>query len=149
MYRLNKKVGVFMFVIVNKKNGSIHTEPSRARKGYGAGPYGSQGAAKAGITRTIKFYEKAIADVKAVVAEGKSEYHSPYYNSFRDATDPALGRTHRADVNNYEVVRLADYEEPMITRTGRCPGTGETITVTEGINQPHYLSPLSESYWSA
>tara|TARA_Y100000389_G_C17228604_1_gene396983 strand:+ start:246 stop:689 length:444 start_codon:yes stop_codon:yes gene_type:complete len=146
MYRLNKKVGVFMFVIVNKKNGSIHREPSK--RSYARTEYKSAGAAKAGITRTIKFYNKAIADVKAVVKSGKSEFYSPYYNHFRDATDKALGRTHRADVNNYKVVPLAEYKEPMITRTGTCPGTGKKITVTEGINQPHYLSPLSESYWS-
>lgn len=138
-----------MFVIVNKKNGSIHKEPSRARKGYGAGPYGSQGAAKAGITRTVKFYDKAKAQVAEVVANGEPEYHAPMYNAFREATSTDLGRTHLADRDNYEVVRLADYQEPMITRTGICPGTGKQITVTEGINQPHYLSPLSESYWAS
>jgi hypothetical protein len=37
----------------------------------------------------------------------------------------------------------------MITKTGRAPGTGEEITVTYSINQPHYMNPLSESYWSA
>jgi hypothetical protein len=37
----------------------------------------------------------------------------------------------------------------MITKTGICPGTGKKITVTEGINTPHYMSTLSETYWSA
>ena len=55
------------------------------------------------------------------------------------------------DRDNYVVMSYVDYKaiEPMITRTGICPGSGKEITVTESINQPHYLSPLSESYWSA
>ena len=138
-----------MFVIVNKKNDSIHREPNK--KSYASKEYKSEGAAKAGITRTIKFYNKAIADVQSVVAEGKSEYHSPYYNHFRDATDKDLGRTHCADKNNYRVMHVEEYAliEPMITKTGIAPGTGKEITVTYSINQPHYMNPLSETYWSA
>ena len=138
-----------MFVIVDKSNDSIHREPNK--KSYASKEYKSEGAAKAGITRTIKFYNKAIADVQSVVAEGKSEYHSPYYNHFRDATDKDLGRTHCADKGNYRVMHVDEYAliEPFITKTGRAPGTGEEITVTYSINQPHYMNPLSESYWSA
>ena len=138
-----------MFVIVNKKNSSIHNEPTR--KSYRSNEYKTEAAAKAGITRTIKFYDKAKAQVAEVVAEGKSEFYAPMYNHFRDATDKDLGRTHRADRDNYVVMSYVDYKaiEPMITRTGICPGSGKEITVTESINQPHYLSPLSESYWSA
>ena len=138
-----------MFVIVNKKNSSIHNEPTR--KSYRSNEYKSAGAAKAGITRTVKFYDKAKAQVAEVVAEGKSEFYAPMYNHFRDATDKDLGRTHCADRDNYVVMSYVDYKaiEPMITRTGICPGSGKEITVTESINQPHYLSPLSESYWSA
>jgi hypothetical protein len=138
-----------MFIIVDKSNDSIHREPNK--KSYASKQYKSEGAAKAGITRTIKFYNKAIADVQSVVAEGKSEYHSPYYNHFRDATDKDLGRTHCADKGNYRVMHVEEYAliEPMITKTGRAPGTGEEITVTYSINQPHYMNPLSESYWSA
>jgi hypothetical protein len=149
LYKLNKKVGVFMFVIVNKKNSSIHNEPTR--KSYRSNEYKTEAAAKAGITRTVKFYDKAKAQVAEVVAEGKSEFYAPMYNHFRDATDKDLGRTHRADRDNYVVMSYVDYKaiEPMITRTGICPGSGKEITVTESINQPHYLSPLSESYWSA
>jgi len=137
-----------MFVIVNKKNGSIHREPSK--RSYAGTQYKNAGAAKAGITRTIKHYNKAKAQVAEVVAEGKSEFYAPMYNHFRDATDKDLGRTHRADRDNYVVMSYVDYKaiEPMITRTGICPGSGKEITVTESINQPHYLSPLSESYWS-
>ncbi len=138
-----------MFVIVNKKNSSIHSEPTR--KSYRSDQYKTEAAAKAGITRTVKFYDKAKAQVAEVVAEGKSEFYAPMYNAFRDATDKDLGRTHRADRDNYVVMSYVDYKaiEPMITKTGICPGTGKEITVTESINQPHYLSPLSESYWSA
>jgi hypothetical protein len=73
------------------------------------------------------------------------------YNAFRDATDEALGRTHCGDVDNYAVMGVEEYNivEPQITKTGICPGTGKEITVKYSINQPHYLNPLSESYWSA
>ena len=138
-----------MFVIVNKKNDSIYREPSK--KSYACTQYKSEAAAKAGITRTIKFYDKAKAQVAEVVAEGKSEFYAPMYNAFRDATDADLGRTHCADLDNYEVMGVEEYNivEPQITKTGICPGTGEEITVKYSINQPHYLNPLSESYWSA
>ena len=138
-----------MFVIVDKSNDSIHREPNK--KSYASKQYKSEGAAKAGITRTIKFYNKAIADVQSVVAEGKEEFYSPYYNHFRDATDKALGRTHCADKSNYRVMHVEEYAliEPFITKTGIAPGTGKEITVTYSINEPHYMNPLSESYWSA
>ena len=138
-----------MYIIVDKSNNSTHSEPTR--KSYRSDQYKTEAAAKAGITRTVKFYDKAKAQVAEVVAEGKSEFYAPMYNHFRDATDKDLGRTHRADRDNYVVMSYVDYKaiEPMITRTGICPGSGKEITVTESINQPHYLSPLSESYWSA
>ena len=53
-----------MFVIVDKSNDSIHQEPTRPS--WKTGYYKSEGAAKAGITRTIKFYDKAVADVERV-----------------------------------------------------------------------------------
>ncbi len=138
-----------MYIIVDKSDMSIHREPSK--RSYASTQYKSAGAAKAGITRTVKYYNKAKAQVAEVVANGKSEYYAPMYNAFRDATDPALGRTHCADVDNYAVMGVDEYNivEPQITKTGICPGTGEEITVTYSINQPHYLNPLSESYWSA
>lgn len=138
-----------MYIIVDKSNDSIHSEPTR--KSYRSDQYKTEAAAKAGITRTVKFYEKAIADVQSVVAEGKPEYHSPLYNYFREATDKDLGRTHVADRNNFRVMHVEEYKliEPMITKTGIAPGTGKEITVTYSINQPHYLNPLSETYWSA
>ena len=69
-----------MFVIVDKSNDSIHQEPTRPS--WKTGYYKSEGAAKAGITRTIKFYEKAIADVEKVVAEGKPEEVSKVKDSY-------------------------------------------------------------------
>ena len=137
-----------MFVIVDKSNDSIHREPTRPS--WKTGYYKSEGAAKAGITRTVKFYQAAIDEVAEVVAEGKPEYTARRYNAFRDATDPQLGRTHKAERDNYRVMSTEEYAliEPMITKTGKSPYNGEEITVTQSINTPHYMDPLSESYWS-
>tara|TARA_B100000902_G_scaffold359604_1_gene375538 strand:- start:7381 stop:7803 length:423 start_codon:yes stop_codon:yes gene_type:complete len=136
------------FVIVNKQNDSLFSEPSRPS--WKGTSYKSEGAAKAGITRTIKFYEKAVADVERVVAEGEKEYASRMYNAFRDATDTDLGRTHLADRDNYRVMSAEEYAliEPMITKTGKSPYNGKEITVTQSINTPHYMDPLSESYYT-
>ena len=38
--------------------------------------------------------------------------------------------------------------EKTVTKTGTCPGTGKQITHTASVNEPHYMSRLSESYWS-
>ena len=128
-----------MFVIVNKKNNSIHREPNK--KSYANTQYKNEAAAKAGITRTLKYYAKAIEDVNSVVAEGKKEFYAPMYNAFRDATDKDLGRTHCADRSNYRVMHVEEYKliEPMITKTGIAPGTGKEITVTYSINQ-HFIA---------
>lgn len=138
-----------MYIIVDKSDMSIHREPSK--RSYATTQYKSAGAAKAGITRTIKHYDIAKAQVAEAVANGEREFMAPNYNAFRDATDVELGRTHCADVDNYAVMGVDEYNivEPQITKTGLCPGTGKEITVTYSINQPHYLNPLSESYWSA
>jgi len=137
-----------MFVIVDKSNDSIHQEPTRPS--WKGGNYKSEGAAKAGITRTIKFYEKAVADVERVLAEGEKDYTSRMYNSYRDATDPDLGRTHKAERDNYRVMSLEEYRliEPMITKTGTSPYNGETITRTLSINTPSYMDPLCESHYT-
>ena len=136
-----------MFYIISNKSGRIHREPSR--RSWESNTYKSERAAKAGITRTIKYYQKAIDQVKAVVAEGKPEFYAPLYNAYRDATDPVMKRTHKADVNNYSVVAVQDYVEPQITRTGRRPYDGKTITVTLGINDVGtYMDPLCESHWT-
>ena len=87
-----------MFYIISKKRNTIHSEPSR--RSWQSNMYKSAAAAKAGITRTMKYYQAAIDEVAEVVAEGKPEYHARRYNAFRDATDTALGRTHLFDINN-------------------------------------------------
>ena len=135
-----------MYYIISKHNMAIHREPTRAS--WESKSYASAAAAKAGITRTMKYYNKAKAEVAEVVAQGKPEYHARMYNAFQDATER---RPHVADIENYIVMSAGEYEfvEPQITRTGICPGTGKEMTYTSSINEPHYMSPLSESYWSA
>lgn len=136
-----------MFYIISQKSGRIHSEPSR--RSWQSNVYKSAGAAKAGITRTIKYYQAAIDEVAEVVAQGKPEYHARRYNAFRDATDKALGRTHCFDRDNFKVVAVDDYVEPQVTRTGIAPGTGKEITVTMGINEVGGCTdPLTETYWS-
>jgi hypothetical protein len=145
MYILTKKVGVFMFVIVSKNNNSIHREPNK--KSYANTQYKNEAAAKAGITRTLKYYAKAIEDVNSVVAEGKKKYASRLYNAYEEATNKDLGRTYVAEKSNYMVMSVEDYDliEPMIERTNMMTGK----KFMEPINTPHYMSPSSESYWSA
>ena len=136
-----------MFYIISKNSGRIHREPSR--RSWESNIYKSAAAAKAGITRTIKYYQAAIDEVAEVVKAGKPEYYARRYNAFRDATDSALGRTHCFDRDNYEVVSIEDYVEPQVTRTGIAPGTGKKITVTMGINEVGGCTdPLTETYWS-
>jgi len=139
--------GKIMFHIIDITDNSIHNEPGRAS--YKSDRYKTAGAAKAGITRTVKFYQTAFDQVAEAVAEGKPEHKARMYNAYRDATEAHFKKVHKQFASSYVIVAVADYDEPMITRTGRCPGTGEIITVTEGINMPYYLSPLSESYWSS
>lgn len=138
-----------MFIIKNVVTGRIHKEPSRARKGWGGGEYASERAAKAGVTRTLKYYEKAIQQVSDVVAEGKSEYYAPLYNAYREATDPDLGRTYVNDPATYEVMTLEQYGDPQDTRTGRCPYNGKMITRTIPLNDVGtHMDPLCESHWT-
>ena len=47
-----------MFIIKDTVTGLIHREPTRAA--YWSKTYKSARAAKAGITRTLKYYQKAI-----------------------------------------------------------------------------------------
>ena len=135
-----------MYYIIDNTNQAVHREPNK--KSYASTQYKTTGAAKAGITRTVKYYQKAFDQVAECVANGESEYMANMYNAYRDATEAHFGRVHKQFASSYTIVAVADYVEPMITKTGMCPGTGKEITVTEGINMPYYLSPLSESYWS-
>jgi hypothetical protein len=141
-----KQQGDIMYLIIDNTNQAIHREPNKTS--YASTQYKTTGAAKAGITRTVKYYQKAFDQVNECLANGEKEYMAHMYNAYRDATEAHFGKVHRQFASSYTIVAVADYVEPMITRTGMCPGTGKQITVTEGINQPYYLSPLSESYWS-
>lgn len=153
MYKVNKKVGDFMstFVIVNTERGTLHSEPSRPS--WRSTSYKSAGAAKAGITRTTKFYQNAVDDVAKVVAEGEKEYHSRWYNFYREAfpatEQEPLGRDMLNVADRLEVVAFDDYVEPQITRTGRSPYNGNEITVTIGINSiGTHMDPLCESHYT-
>ena len=141
-----KQQGDIMYLIIDNTNQAIHREPNKTS--YASTQYKTTGAAKAGITRTVKYYQKAFDQVNECLANGEKEYMAHMYNAYRDATEAHFGKVHRQFASSYTIVAVADYVEPMITRTGMCPGTGKEITVTEGINMPYYLSPLSESYWS-
>jgi hypothetical protein len=142
-----------MFVIVNKETNRIHREPTR--KSYRSTSYKTEAAAKAGVTRTVNYYQKAIEDVKQTVAEGKPDYMSRYYYDARDATsEPSeYGRGCDirlvADGSGLEIQTLEEYGDPQVTRTGRSPYDGREITVTIGINEVGtHLDPLCESHYT-
>ena len=136
-----------MFIIKDTVTGLIHREPTRAA--YRSKTYKSARAAKAGITRTVRYYQKAIDQVLEVRAEGKTDYHAPMYNAYRDATDPVFGRTHCDQPDSYLVMTVEEYGDPQRTDTGTCPYNGKTITRTIGINEAWtHMDPLSESHWT-
>ena len=138
-----------MFIIKNTVTGRIHKEPSRARKGYGGGEYASERAAKAGVTRTLKHYAKAIEQVAECVAAGEPDYMARLYNDYREATDPDLGRTYCNDPATYEVMTREQYGDPQQTDTGTCPYNGKTITRTISVNSAWtHMDPLCESHWT-
>ena len=132
-----------MFTIINNEKGTTHVEPSR--KAWARTSYKNEAAAKAGITRTIKFYDKAVAEVQQTVKDGNPDFYSRWYNQARDAHR----RPTVADGTALEVVALADYVEPQITRTGTSPYDGREITVTVGINSiGTHMDPLCESHYT-
>ena len=142
-----------MFVIKNVQTGRIHREPTR--KSYASTSYKSLAAAKAGVTRTVKYYAKAIEDVRQTVADGNPDYQSRYYYDARDATtEPSeYGRGYDlrvvADGSGLEIMTEEEYGDPQQTDTGVCPYNGKTITRTIGINQAGtHMDPLCESHWT-
>ena len=142
-----------MFVIKNTQTGRIHREPTR--KSYASTSYKSLAAAKAGVTRTVKYYARAIADVQQTVADGNPDYMSRYYYDARDATtEPSeYGRGYDlrvvADGSGLEIMTTEEYGDPQQTDTGVCPYNGKTITRTIGINDAWgHMDPLSESHWT-
>jgi len=138
-----------MFIIKNTVTGRIHKEPSRARTGYRGGEYASERAAKAGVTRTLKHYAKAIEQVRERVAAGEPEYMAPMYNDYREVTEPCLNRQYVNDPNTYEVMTKESYGDPQQTDTGVCPFNGKTITRTISVNDAWgHMDPLCESHWT-
>ena len=138
-----------MFIIKNTVTGRIHKEPSRARTGYRGGEYASERAAKAGVTRTLKHYAKALEQVAECVAAGEPEYMAPMYNDYREVTEPCLNRQYVNDPNTYEVMTKDSYGDPQQTDTGVCPFNGKTITRTISVNSAWtHMDPLCESHWT-
>ena len=138
-----------MFIIKNTVTGRIHKEPSRARTGYRGGEYATERAAKAGVTRTLKHYAKALEQVSECVAAGEPEYMARLYNDYREVTEPCLNRQWVNDPNTYEVMTVTEYGDPQQTDTGVCPYNGKTITRTIGVNQAWtHMDPLCESHWT-
>ena len=138
-----------MFIIKNTVTGRIHKEPSRARTGYRGGEYASERAAKAGVTRTLKHYAKAIEQVSERVAAGEPQYMAPMYNDYREVTEPCLNRQWVNDPNTYEVMTKESYGDPQQTDTGVCPFNGKTITRTISVNDAWgHMDPLCESHWT-
>ena len=142
-----------MFVIVNKETNRIHREPNR--KSYASTSYKTLAAAKAGVTRTVKYYAKAVADVQETLARGEKEYMSRYYYDARDATTDTseYGRGYDmrvvADGTGLEIKTLEEYGDPMVTRTGRSPYNSKEITVTISINDVNtHMDPLCESHYT-
>ena len=135
------------FVIKNTVTGRIHREPNK--KSYANTTYKTEGAAKAGVTRTLKYYANAIALVDEAVANGEKDYSTRFYNAYREATDEALERTYVNDLETYEIVTVEDYGDPQQTDTGVCPYNGKTITRTIGVNDAWgHMDPLCESHWT-
>jgi|TARA_R110000751_G_scaffold212716_2_gene316292 hypothetical protein len=136
-----------MYYIIDNTDNSIHREPSKPS--YAGTQYKTAGAAKAGITRTVKHYQKAYDQVAECVANGDPEYFAHMHNQYRDATEAHFGRVHKQFASSYSVVAVDEYVEPMITRTGNCPGTGKEITITlKQSDVGGCTDPLTETYWS-
>ena len=64
-----------MFIIKDTVTGLIHREPTRAA--YRSKTYKSARAAKAGITRTLKYYQKALDNVAECKSRGEKPYMAP------------------------------------------------------------------------
>ena len=136
-----------MFIIKDTVTGLIHREPTRAA--YRSKTYKSARAAKAGITRTLKYYQKAIESVREAEQQGKPSYTSSMYNAYQDATDENFGRTHCDQPDSYLVMTVEEYGDPQRTDIGTCPYNGKTITRTIGINEAWtHMDPLCESHWT-
>jgi hypothetical protein len=125
-----------MYYIYDKATSRIESNPTRG-KSYLKAEYKSIGAAKAALTRMHKKFEAKRFELLA------SKY------SFERDSDAA--KEENSPLYKCGIAEADYYHkkiEKTVTKTGICPGSGKKITHTASINEPHYMSPLSESYWS-
>jgi hypothetical protein len=126
-----------MYYIYNTETSRINSNPARG-KHYLKAQYKTLGAAKAAMTRMHKKFETQRFELLASKysferdSDGAKEENSPLY------------KCSIAEAEHYH-----KNIERIVTRTGICPGTGKQITHTASVNEPHYMNPLSESYWTA
>jgi len=125
-----------MFYIYNKATSRIESNPTRG-KHYLKAEYKTMAAAKAAMTRMHKKFEAKRFELLA------SKYSFERDSKEAQAENSPLYKCGIAEADYYH-----DNIEKTVTKTGICPGTGKKITHTASINEPHYMSPLSESYWS-
>jgi len=125
-----------MFYIYNKATSRIESNPTRG-KHYLKAQYKTMGAAKAALTRMHKKFEANRFELLA------SKYS---FERNRDEAKEENSPLYKCGIAEAEYYHSKI--EKTITQTGICPGTGKKITHTASINQPHYMNPLSESYWS-
>jgi hypothetical protein len=125
-----------MFYIYNKETSRIESNPTRG-KHYLKAQYKTMGAAKAAMTRMHKKFETERFELMA------SKYSFERDRDEAKAENSPLYICGIAEADYYH-----DKIEKTVTKTGICPGTGKQITHTASVNESHYMSPLSESYWS-
>ena len=125
-----------MYYIYNTDTSRIESNPTRGKQ-YLKAQYKTLGAAKAAMTRMHKKFEATRFELLA------SKY------SFERDRDEA--KAENSPLYTCGIAEAEHYHkniEKTVTKTGICPGTGKQITHTASVNESHYMSPLSESYWS-
>ena len=126
-----------MYYIYDKATSRIESNPTRG-KHYLKAEYKTMGAAKAALTRMHKKFEAKRFELLA------SKYSFERDSDKAKAENSPLYKCGIAEADYYH-----ENIEKIVTQTGICPGTGKTITHTASINEPSYMNPLSESYWTA
>ena len=85
----------------------------------------------------IKSYFKSERAAKAAMTRYEKKFSDTEYGGYN------------FDKSDYTVTDLDEYSEPQVTRTGRSPYNGNTITVTIGINSVGtHMDPLCESHYT-
>ena len=133
-----------MFVIVNKKNNSIHREPNK--KSYANTQYKTRAAAKAGITRTLKYYAKAIEDVNNVIAEGK-----PYYYSRYDIDKSLYSLSDKLGVQLYNQEAIVKEKDKMVQleyRVAIVKNRLQEMQQPDAVKDENYYNELDRIYHS-